>query len=337
MPVAVGEKEPEVTVTVTPLEELDCRKTWGNDVARERRKSWSWSWSWTWGLRLGWASFRKTTEQTANLVIPATKSALSTTHEFVRDDISTVKKYRFSMKQCFGILLLSVGGAFPLALFGHYGKGQGRNWFGGVFGPRRIWCGNNYVGIPQNSMIFGIEGFFVLDSTYGQLSFSRAKTVDVVWDILVGRGVQALAWWVTYVVFSDALLRVIERHPTSFEIFQRIALEGPSLHSLWTLFKGLWTGRSKRTKALFCYMLLATSYVLCIPMFMGAMTGYDSNTSSWIDPGGKNNLIPTSSLRSGWVVWGNGSLLFDEPVCAEEDDFQAYMNQFEYQARNCKY
>jgi hypothetical protein len=164
MPVAVGEKEQEeVTVTVTPLEELECRKTWGNDVAREKRKSWSWSW--TWELRLGWASFRKTTEQTVNSVIPATKSALSTPHGFVRDDISRLKKYRFSMKQCSGLLLLAVGGAFPLALFGHYGKGQDRNWFGGVFGPRIIWCGNNYLGMPQNSMIFGIEGFFVLDNT----------------------------------------------------------------------------------------------------------------------------------------------------------------------------
>jgi hypothetical protein len=336
MPVVVGEKEPEeVTVTVTPLEELDCRKPWGNDVARERRKTWSWSW--TWGLRLGWASFRKTTEQTANIVIPATKSALSTTHEFVRDDISTVKKYRFSMKQCFGILLLSVGGAVPLALFGHYGKGQGRDWFGGVFDPRTLWCGNNYLGRPQNSTISGIEGFFVLDNTYGQFSFSRAKTIDVAWDIFVGRGVQALAWWVTYVVFSDALLRVIERHPTSFEVFQRIALEGPSLHSLWTLFKGLWTGRSKRTKALFCYMLLATSHVLCIPMLIGAMTGYDSNTSSWIDPEGNDNMIPTSSLRSGWLIWGNGSLLFDEPVCTDQTDFYAYMNKFGAQVRHCEY
>jgi hypothetical protein len=333
MPTAMGEKEQEeiVTVTVTPLEESDRRITWGNDVARE--KGAGSSSSWTWGLRLGWASFQRTTERVANVAMSLEPTAkLNAACEFVRDFPAV--KYFFSKKQWFGLLLLSTGGVSPLVLLGYFTPGRG--WFKGVFQSKILWCGNNYLGEPQNSVVAGIEGLFVLDTTYGQLSFSRAKTIDVAWDILIGRGVQILAWWVTYVVFSDALLRVIERHATSFEVFQRVALEGATLHSLWTLFKELWTVRSKRTKALFCYMLLATSYVLCIPMFLGAMTGYDSQTSAWIDLDGTDNMIPTDSLRSGWVVWGNGSLLFDQAKCTDGDHFSTFVTQFTNQVHNCK-
>ena len=323
----MGDKE--TTVVVTPLEESECRMTWGNDMARETGRNWSWSW--TWGLRLGWASLRKTAERAADA---ASSLGLHTTYRFDRGDVPALIKYLCSKKQWLGLVLFSVGGIMPMILLGYYTPGS--FWFEGVFRSKTLWCGNNFMGEPQNSKVDGIEGFFVLDSTYGKFSFAGVKTIDVVWDILVGRGVQIMAWWVTYVVFSDALLRVIERHATSFEVFQRIALEGASLHSLWTLFKELWTVRSKRTKALFCYMLLTTSYVLCIPMFIGAMTGYDSKTSAWIDPDGTNNLIPTSALSSAWVISGNDSSAFDQRKCVDNEEFYAFVARFSYQARNCK-
>jgi hypothetical protein len=340
----MDEKELETAfVTVTPLEESDRRKTWGNDVTRKKGRSWSWSW--TWGLRLGWSSACKTTKRTANYVLGPLKTIkvpLNAAQEFLCGDYPVATLWS-SKKQWLGHFLLLAGGILPMAILGYFTPGEGNSigttWFRGVFNEKVLWCGNSYLGTPQNSRIRGIEGLFVLDSTWGQFSFSRAKTIDVAWDILIGRGVQIVAWWVAYAVFSDALLRVIERHPASFEIFQRMALEGPSLHCLWTLCKELWTVRSKRTRFLFGFMFWATAYVLCIPMFLGAMTGYDSKTSAWIDPDGSQNLNPTDALKSGWVITGNGSTPFDKVKCANTatrllDDFSY---QYREQVRGCTF
>lgn len=207
-----------------------------------------------------------------------------------------------------------------------------------VFAAKYMSCGSSTIDErPANSTVTGFEGLFVLDQTWGRFSFSMVKTIDVAWDILVGRGVQMLAWSTAYVVFSDALLRVIERHPASFRIFQRIALEGPSILSLWTLCKELLSVKSKRTRSLFAYLLVSTSYVLLIPMFLGAMTGYDSTSTAWIDLDDSNNIIPTSEVKNAWVITGTRNTTFDVPICADPDDFSVQSSYLVPRTQHCEY
>jgi hypothetical protein len=154
--------------------------------------------------------------------------------------------------------------------------------FSGIFSPKVITCGYTFAPRPQNSTVTGIEELFTLDFTFGRLTFSQAKVLDVAWDLGLGRGVQLVAWWVSYKVFSDALLRVIERHPATYETFMTIMLDGASMSSMWALFKDLFRTRSKRTKWLFFYLFLSTFYVLSIPIILGAMTGYVATAVPWV-------------------------------------------------------
>lgn len=145
-----------------------------------------------------------------------------------------------------------------------------------------------------------------------------------------------LAWSIAYVVFSDALLRVIERHPASFRIFQRIALEGPSLMSLWSLSKELFSVRSKRTRSLFAYFLISTTYVLLIPMFLGAMTGYDSTSVAWVDLDDSNNIVPTSAIKYALVITGTRNATLDTPICADPNDYSIQTDYFIPRTQHCK-
>ena len=200
--------------------------------------------------------------------------------------------------------------------------------FGGLFNDKLIPCGDGVGRVPLNGTVGGIEKVFVLDRLFSQkFSFSQAKMIDTSWDILVGRGVQLLAWWAAYVVFSDALLHMIERHPASFRIFQRIALEGPSLLAVWTLAKEVWAAKSKRTRALFFYIFLSTSYILWIPLLLSAMTGYNPSTITWINLDSTTNLAPASALQyHTWVILGANNTTFEKSVCGDEsllDEFKA--------------
>lgn len=332
--------------SITPTEESLAlpanTRTWGNDSIT--KKGWSWSSISNWRWKPKWNSFSK------NGSTPITRTTgLSITHKFSTAFSNAYEKIRpilgrfgISKKQIFAFFLLAACGITPFAMFGYSTRGwsyklnRGSVPFVTVWYDKTLSCGGDFSGKPQNSTITGIEKLFVLDQTFGRLTFSQVKTIDAVWDIFVGRGVQLFAWWVAYIVFNDALLRVIERHPASFRIFQRIASEGPSLLSVWTLIKEVWAARSKRTRTLFFYIFLSTIYILWIPILLSAMTGYDSSTISWVSLDDDNNkIVPSSSLKISWVIYGTKNETFEPTVCRSLSE-QSKISELQYdQARYC--
>ncbi|KAF2012797.1 hypothetical protein BU24DRAFT_425419 [Aaosphaeria arxii CBS 175.79] len=238
-------------------------------------------------------------------------------------------------KQIRALILVLVFGVAPLVILGRFTY----SWTGPfttIFTPKTLTCGN-ISGTPQNSTVSGIQGFFVLDVTFGKLPFYQVKIIDVLWDLVLGRGVQLLAWWASYRIFADVLLGIIERHATSYETFLHIALDGPSLASMWTLIKDLFRTRSKRTWALFFYMLVSILYVLCIPVFLGAMTGYDSTQIPWVDLDDNNHIIPASTVDNGLIVHSLGNKTFSNPICSSELDskINTYNNEQYERQQNC--
>lgn len=318
-------------------------RTWGNDIVEAKSRSWIW----TWGIRDHWSSACRMTGRTITGIIGSAERTMQPTLNAVWPSVrrnfwpmvvrvSTAKKQWFAL---FTFLCCAVAPMVTLGYFTPRPEFEVGTWppYYNVFSAKTMTCGNQGIDdYPANSTIKGIEGLFVLDQTWGPFAFSTVKTIDTAWDIIIGHGVQMLAWWTAYIVFSDALLRMIERHPASFRIFQRIALEGPSLLALWTLCKELLSVRSKRTKMLFTYMLLATSYVLCIPMFLGAMTGYDSTAIAWVDIDNSNNIVPASALKEAWVISGTANSTFDQKVCTDPDNAKIQHNYFAERVVHCK-
>jgi len=240
----------------------------------------------------------------------------------------------------FAFILVLATAVVPLAILGEATSPPyaGRAPFSSIFLDKVISCGGSIGGRPANSTITGIEKVFALDTTFGQYTFSQVKAIDIAWDVGVGRGLQLLASWASYIIFCDALLKAIERHPASFITFQRIALEGPGLKSVATLMVELWAAKSKRTKALFFYMLWATAYIIALPIVIGAMTGYDATAVAWIDiEGVENNLVPASSVKKTWMVKGTVNETFAQPACVDtqvKDKYSWYVGQ---RSEMCKY
>jgi hypothetical protein len=163
-----------------------------------------------------------------------------------------LRKIRFTKKQVYAFLILLALGLLPfilVALLSGFSTTGGAP-LGALFGSKTITCGDAF-GTPQNSTVSGIEALFVLDATFGRFAFSQVKVIDVAWDVCLGRGAQLLAWYISYIVFSDALLRVIERHSASYQTFIHITIEGASFATMWALVKDLFRTKSKRTWSLF--------------------------------------------------------------------------------------
>ncbi|CAI9627638.1 unnamed protein product [Alternaria burnsii] len=298
--------------------------TWGNDsVQGSRFARWDWRSKAKWKVRWTWV-FHDACLSTWD----AMKWVGKTTK-----DAPVWKHVRWSKKQFYAFCLVVIWVVLPMTLISYLTP------FTSIFADKTLSCGDSFYGQPQNATVTGIEKLFALDATFGRFSFSQVKAIDVLWDLLVGKGAQALAWWASYNVFCDALLRAIERHPASFEIFQRIGNEGPGLHSLWTLTKELWNAKSARTRALFFYMFWSTGYVLLVPIVLGAMTGYDSTSIAWIDLEGENNIIPASSLHQTWALIGTKNETFKTTACVDwkaRDDYLYMQDQREHKC-DCQF
>lgn len=222
--------------------------------------------------------------------------------------IRRLRVSRTLSKQLYAAALLLLFGVLPFIIAGYFTRcyfdaGYGLicpGLFTRIFSPKVIGCGDSFKK-TANSTVSGTEALFVLDSTFGRFPFSQVKMIDVAWDVGLGRTVQIAAWWISYLVFTDALLHTIERQPASFEVFSRICVEGPSIMSLWSLLKDLFRTKSIRTKFLFLYMVLGVFYVLSLPTILSAMIGYVSTSTVWVVPEGNSQMIPVAQFLPGWT------------------------------------
>lgn len=250
----------------------------------------------------------------------------------------TWKEILWTKKHLLAVLLVLSTAVVPLCILGEATTPpyRGRGWFSGVFGDKVVGCSGGVGITPANTTVTGIETLFALDTTYGAFTFAQVKSIDVLWDIGLGRGLQVLAAWATYNVFCDVLLKVIQRHPTSFSVFQRIALEGPSTGSLSTLVRELWATKSRHTKAIFFYMVLSTLYVVIIPIAIGAMTGYDNTATAWVNLDDTSNIVPVSSLERSLLVKGTLNETWSEPACEELELSQKLSRYLTSRGQECR-
>lgn len=191
------------------------------------------------------------------------------------------------------IALFLLFGIAPIAFFFRFARGP--------FSQKTIHCS---TGGDQALNGSTIQGLFTIDRTFGTMPFWSAKFVDVAWDLLIGRGFQMLSGFISYVVFTSALLHALERSPAPYQTFLDISLNGSSMATAVTLLSSLGQHRSKRSRALFFYIILSCCYLLALPTLLGAMTGYINSSTAYVNLNltSEDQLVKYDDLLPGFVV-----------------------------------
>ncbi|KAJ9613136.1 hypothetical protein H2200_003077 [Cladophialophora chaetospira] len=151
-----------------------------------------------------------------------------------------------------------------------------------------------YVGFGEYD-IWDLSGFFQITLGFGELSFSTAKLIDVCWDVIVGRGGQAILVAISFIVFSKALVRSMESSPVSYGTFEAVTLQHGSLTANLKLARDLLKSRSVRARAAVVWMIVSGAFVLAFPTVVSAMTGYSVNIESFVEVD-NGNLIQYSNF-----------------------------------------
>ncbi|KAK4225069.1 hypothetical protein QBC38DRAFT_501674 [Podospora fimiseda] len=139
-------------------------------------------------------------------------------------------------------------------------------------------------------------GFFEVTLGMGRLTFSQAKVIDIVWDVVVGRGGQGILAYISWRVFADFMATSITTTPVTYATFWKVYLERDS--SLWaigTLLSERSFYQSLRHKIVVAFTVFSLILTLVFPTAASAMTGYVTRTTPYI----RDHLQVAKSSNSG--------------------------------------
>ena len=205
-----------------------------------------------------------------------------------------------------------------------------------------------------NSNDSKVEHAFQINLRSSQhLSFSGAKMIDVVWDLVIGQGGRLLMAWAAYRVFMDALVSLMETTSVSYDAYSTLVFDTTSLLSTWKATKALVKSTSWRSRAFMFWFCLASFYILSFPTLMGAATGY-VNPSSPAYNSGEGSLVTASAenlttcitLINGEMIGERNGTIYPGPQALVAPIYNSSINgtsteEYEqhrdyWQLRNCQ-
>ncbi|KAI1346320.1 hypothetical protein F5Y01DRAFT_321917 [Xylaria sp. FL0043] len=123
-----------------------------------------------------------------------------------------------------------------------------------------------------------ISGFFQVTLPLGTFTFTQAKVIDIVWDIVIGRAGQGILAYCSWRTFADYATVSMETAPITYTSFIILFMEsGPSVKSMFQLLRDF-----------LAYRLW--------PTLIAALSGYSPNTGAYVkDVNG--SFVPYNEFR----------------------------------------
>lgn len=140
------------------------------------------------------------------------------------------------------------------------------------------------------------------------LSFATAKSIDVIWDLIVGQGGRLFLAWISYVVFMNGLARLMETSAISYQLYASLVFETSSLIATWQSLKAV-SGHGWRGRAFFAWFGFATIYVLAYSTLISAATGYINYSTIRFRMSDMSLITPTSDELQNCLILPYGSLV----------------------------
>ncbi|EOA92323.1 uncharacterized protein SETTUDRAFT_85189 [Exserohilum turcica Et28A] len=136
---------------------------------------------------------------------------------------------------------------------------------------------------PEDWSYWSRTGFFQITLSFGDMSFDKAKLIDVIWDMVVGRGGQVLIALCSWHVFGLYVTTSMETAPITYHSYRAVFLEtSPSFWSTLFLARDFIWLKSLHSKMAMFFMIFTMVFTLCFPTFASAMTGYTSIVQAYV-------------------------------------------------------
>ncbi|CAG9945436.1 unnamed protein product [Clonostachys rosea f. rosea IK726] len=130
------------------------------------------------------------------------------------------------------------------------------------------------------------KGFFQITLRTGTLSFDSAKAVDIFWNLIVGRGGQALLAIASTRIWIEYLSVSIATKPASYTTVWLLRFyTEPSTISTLRLARQFFLGRGLASAFKMWFLVIAALFVVAFPTLMSSLAGYTTANQAWVDLG----------------------------------------------------
>lgn len=201
---------------------------------------------------------------------------------------------------------------------------------------------SSWVASEPYSATWDTSQFLSITLGFGNFSYSQAKAIDFMWDLVVGRGGQLLLVYCCYPKFRRALLTKLESSSISLPVFAALAFDKigwTSIGAMSSLDNYHYVPLAQRdprkpattnatTRCQFgrlSLFVVAFAYILIFPTWISIMTGYQAKSKPYVQiPNG--NLVPTTALSQPDAVVVDGSRvgLSDDRVVFQSNESGLY-------------
>jgi RsiW-degrading membrane proteinase PrsW (M82 family) len=114
------------------------------------------------------------------------------------------------------------------------------------------------------------------------MTYAQAKGIDLVWNTIAGRGLQAVLSAIAYKAFTQALMRIAEKDAIPYELFCVLGVFTTSRKALWPLLKATFSKLTLQTRFILIWLLISTGYLLLFPTLIDAVSGYQAIQMTWV-------------------------------------------------------
>jgi hypothetical protein len=168
--------------------------------------------------------------------------------------------------------------------------------------------------IPGNFDIWDPQYILTLTVGSGHMTFAIAKLVDLIWDIGVGHGGQALLTWLAYKVLTRYIVCLMERQGVTTGTYTAVAFHTGTLRGAWMLSQDLFKRKTFTITRNLAMMFYIGVYLLVFPAVISAMTSYapigDPFVTLDLGNGSAVMQLPFANFRL--VNQTNGTWEFDD-------------------------
>ncbi|KAF2730980.1 hypothetical protein EJ04DRAFT_584472 [Polyplosphaeria fusca] len=160
---------------------------------------------------------------------------------------------------------------------------------------------------PDRYSYWSSSSFFQITYGSGPLTFAEAKAIDIIWDVLVGRGGQAILALTSWQVFGRYVTTSMAVEPVTLDTFRTVFLDKePTVMSSLYLIRDFATRRGLQSKIAMTFVTFTMTYILFFPTLTSAMTGYSTDVQAYI-PDSSKNFLPFESFKPVLYIVHDGT------------------------------
>ncbi|KAE9978793.1 hypothetical protein EG328_001249 [Venturia inaequalis] len=164
---------------------------------------------------------------------------------------------------------------------------------------------------PLGYNIWQASGFFQITLGFGHMSFALAKFIDIAFDVVVGRGGQAVLTVISYQTIKRYITSAMETSPISYGTYKTLFLrDGISSTGLIDLIQEFSTYRPLTSSWAMIWTILSAIFVILFPTLISALSGYSANVHAYILDGSGNLMDYQKLFMIDYVIHDASRLNF---------------------------